>query len=82
MGGSDLGYVDLPYLFLDKIGTTTEVFGSINKSMLIHEAVLGDDDFGFVTIDVKGTAAISTERIFHILLQQSKPFLRLQGSTC
>jgi hypothetical protein len=24
--------------------------------MLIHEAVLGDDDFGFVTIDVKGNS--------------------------
>ncbi|KAJ6073170.1 hypothetical protein N7467_011255 [Penicillium canescens] len=56
MGGSDLGYVDLPYLFLDKNGATTEVFGSIDKSMLIHEAVLGDDDFGFVTIDVKGNS--------------------------
>ncbi|KAJ5776606.1 uncharacterized protein N7511_001617 [Penicillium nucicola] len=56
MGGSDLGYVDLPYLFLDKNGTTTEVLGSIDTSMLIHEAVLGDDDFGMVTIDVKGNS--------------------------
>ena len=82
MGGTDLGYVDLPYLFLDKNGTTTEVLGSIDKSMIIHEAVLGDDDFGFVTIDVKGNSCDFNERIFPILLQQSKLFLRLQGSTC
>jgi hypothetical protein len=56
MGGSDLGYVDLPYLFMDKNGTTTEVLGSIDKSKLINEAMLGDDDFGMVTIDIKGNS--------------------------
>ncbi|CAI7651013.1 unnamed protein product [Penicillium crustosum] len=54
LGGSDLGWVDLPYLFLGKSISSTVVLGSVDKEMLIHEAIAGDDDIGTVTIGVHG----------------------------
>ena len=54
MGGSSLGYVDLPNLMLEQDSTSTEVWGHVNISMLVDQALLGDGDFGSVTIDVKG----------------------------
>ncbi|KUM63940.1 hypothetical protein ACN42_g3155 [Penicillium freii] len=54
LGGSDLGWVDLPYLFLGKSISSTVVLGSVDKEMLIHEAISGDDDIGTVTIGVHG----------------------------
>jgi hypothetical protein len=54
LGGSDLGYVDLPNLMLEQDITSTLVLGDINTSMLVNEAILGDGELGQVTIDVKG----------------------------
>ncbi|KAJ5259600.1 hypothetical protein N7478_012581 [Penicillium angulare] len=54
MGGSDLGYVDLPNLMLKQEGTSTVVLGKINETMLVQEALLGSGEFGEVTIDVQG----------------------------
>lgn len=54
MGGSDLGYVDLPNLMLEQDISSTVVLGNLNETMLVNEAVLGEGDFGVVTIDVKG----------------------------
>ncbi|KGO42896.1 Protein of unknown function DUF3712 [Penicillium expansum] len=50
LGGSDLGWVDFPYLFLEKSVTSTVVLGSVSKEALIQEAISGNDDFGTVTI--------------------------------
>ncbi|KAJ5129771.1 Protein of unknown function DUF3712 [Penicillium bovifimosum] len=55
MGGEDLGWVELPYLKLEKTISSAVVLGSIDKKMLIHGAVQSDD-FGVVTIDVKGNS--------------------------
>lgn len=54
MSGKSLGYVVLPHLFLQKEPKDSVVLGSIDKEMLIHEAITGDDDFGTVTIDIHG----------------------------
>ncbi|KAJ5513597.1 hypothetical protein N7463_003149 [Penicillium fimorum] len=54
MGGSELGWVDLPYLFLEKTISSAVVLGSVDKERLIHEAISGDDDIGTVTIEVHG----------------------------
>ncbi|OQE29181.1 hypothetical protein PENFLA_c004G09270 [Penicillium flavigenum] len=54
LGDSDLGWVDLPYLFLEKEISGTVVRGSVDKQMLIHEAISGDDEVGIVTIGVHG----------------------------
>lgn len=54
MGGSDLGYVDLPNLMLQQVISNTIVLGNINTSMLVNEAILGSGELGEVTIDVKG----------------------------
>jgi hypothetical protein len=53
MGGSPLGYVDLPNLMLEQNITTTDVLGQVDISSLV-DAALGSDDFGVVTIDVHG----------------------------
>ena len=49
-----MGWVDLPYLFLEKEISSTVVLGSVDKQMLIHEAISGDDEVGVVTIGVHG----------------------------
>ena len=54
LGGSDLGWVDFPHLFLEKSVTSTVVLGSVSKEALIQEAISGNDDFGTVTIGVRG----------------------------
>lgn len=54
MGGSKLGYVDIPNLMLQQENTTAIVLGNVDESMLIREFVWGDGDSGDVTIDVKG----------------------------
>ncbi|KAJ5614856.1 hypothetical protein N7528_008510 [Penicillium herquei] len=54
MGGSTLGYVDLPNLMLDQSTSSAVVLIKVNESMLIDEALLGDGDLGVVTIDIKG----------------------------
>lgn len=54
MGNKELGYVVLPHLFLEKEPRDSVVLGSIDKEMLIHEAIAGDDDFGTVTIGIHG----------------------------
>jgi hypothetical protein len=54
LGTKDLGYVVLPHLFLGKEATNSVVLGSIDKEMLIHEAIAGDDDLGTVTIGIHG----------------------------
>ncbi|OQE47054.1 hypothetical protein PENCOP_c001G01929 [Penicillium coprophilum] len=54
MGGSELGWVDLPYLFLEKTTSSAVVLGSVDKGRLIHEAISGDDEIGTVTIEVHG----------------------------
>ncbi|KAJ5088881.1 hypothetical protein N7456_012497 [Penicillium angulare] len=54
MGGSDLGYVDLPSLMLKQENTSTVVLGKVNETMLVQEALLGSGEFGEVTIDVQG----------------------------
>ncbi|KAJ6111838.1 hypothetical protein N7523_007899 [Penicillium sp. IBT 18751x] len=54
MGGSDLGYVDLPNLMLQQDISSTIVLGNINTSMLVHEAILGSGELGEVTLDIKG----------------------------
>lgn len=54
MGGSDLGYIDLPNLMLQQDITSTLVLGNLNTSMLVNEALFGDGDIGEVTMDVKG----------------------------
>ena len=54
MGGSELGWVDLPHLLLGKPASSAVVLGSVDKSRLIHEAISGDDDLGTVTIEVHG----------------------------
>ncbi|KAJ5237219.1 hypothetical protein N7489_007310 [Penicillium chrysogenum] len=54
LGDSDLGWVDLPYFFLEKEISSTVVRGSVDKQMLIHEAISGDDEIGIVTIGVHG----------------------------
>ncbi|KAJ5174614.1 uncharacterized protein N7482_000491 [Penicillium canariense] len=54
MGGSSLGYVDLPNLKLEQYNTTAVVLGNVDESMLIQEVVWGDGDSGDVTIDIKG----------------------------
>ncbi|KAJ5835519.1 hypothetical protein N7447_001545 [Penicillium robsamsonii] len=54
MGGSELGWVDVPYLFLQKTISSAVVLGSVDKERLIHEAISGDDDIGTVTIEVHG----------------------------
>ena len=54
MGGSTLGYVDLPNLMLDQNTSSAVVLIKVNESMLIDEALLGDGDLGVVTIDIKG----------------------------
>ncbi|CRG82754.1 hypothetical protein PISL3812_00100 [Talaromyces islandicus] len=53
MGDSPLGYVDLPNLMLEKNVTTTVVLGNVSISTLV-DAAFGSDDFGVVTIDVRG----------------------------
>jgi hypothetical protein len=55
MGGSDLGWVELPYLKLEKTVSSSVVLGSVDKGMLVHEA-LRSDDFGVVTIEVQGNS--------------------------
>ncbi|CAG8187790.1 unnamed protein product [Penicillium salamii] len=54
MSGKDLGYVVLPHLFLEREPKETIVLGSIDKGMLIHEAISGSDDFGTVTVGIHG----------------------------
>jgi hypothetical protein len=54
LGDKDLGYVVLPHLFLSKEAASTVVLGSLDKEMLIHEAIVGDDDFGTVTLGIHG----------------------------
>lgn len=54
MGGSNLGYVDIPNLMLQQENTTAVVLGNVDESMLIREFVWGDGDSGDVTIGVKG----------------------------
>ncbi|KAJ6188270.1 hypothetical protein N7519_003178 [Penicillium mononematosum] len=54
LGDSDLGWVDLPYLFLQKEIISTVVRGSVDKQMLIREAISGDNEVGIVTIGVHG----------------------------
>ncbi|KAJ5329852.1 hypothetical protein N7452_010242 [Penicillium brevicompactum] len=54
LGDKDLGYVVLPHLFLEQEPRDSVVLGSIDKAMLIHEAITGDDDFGTVTIGIHG----------------------------
>lgn len=54
MGGSDLGYIDLPNLMLEQDIFSTVVLGNLNTSMLVNEALLGSGELGEVTIDVKG----------------------------
>ncbi|CEJ56143.1 hypothetical protein PMG11_02364 [Penicillium brasilianum] len=54
LGGSNLGYVDIPNLMLQQENTTAVVLGSVDESMLIREVVWGDGDSGDVTIGVKG----------------------------
>lgn len=54
MGGSTLGYVDIPNLILQQTNTSAVVLGNVDMSMLIREFVWGDEDSGDVTIDVKG----------------------------
>lgn len=53
MGGSSLGYVDLPNLMLEQDIFTTDVLAQINETMLIHQAFLSNE-IGVVTIDIKG----------------------------
>ncbi|KAJ5692873.1 hypothetical protein N7462_002296 [Penicillium macrosclerotiorum] len=54
MGGTSLGYVDLPHLMLEQHNTSTLALGNVNKSMLIQEVIWSDGDSGEVTIDVRG----------------------------
>ncbi|KAJ6031633.1 hypothetical protein N7540_002365 [Penicillium herquei] len=54
MGGSTLGYVDLPNLMLEQDVSSAVVLIKVNESMLIDEALLGDNSLGVVTIDIKG----------------------------
>jgi hypothetical protein len=54
LGDSDLGWVDLPYLFLERKISSTVVRGLVDKQMLIHEAISGDDEVGIVTIGIHG----------------------------
>ncbi|KAJ5197982.1 uncharacterized protein N7498_007099 [Penicillium cinerascens] len=54
MGGSDLGYIDLPNLMLQQDVSSSVVLGNLDISMLVHEALFGDGELGEVTIDVKG----------------------------
>ena len=53
MGGSPLGYVDLPNLMLEQDKSDTIVLVNVNESMLVKEA-LGAEDIGTVTIDIQG----------------------------
>lgn len=53
MGGSPLGYVDLPNLMLVQNITTTDVLGNINLTSLT-DAALGSSDLGVVTIGIHG----------------------------
>lgn len=46
MGGSDLGYVDLPNLKLEQDINSTVVLGNLDETMLIIEGVLGGSEFG------------------------------------
>lgn len=55
MDGSELGWVDLPYLFLEKDISTTVVLGSVDKDRLVREAIRADD-LGIVTIEVHGNS--------------------------
>ncbi|KAJ5925788.1 hypothetical protein N7454_007298 [Penicillium verhagenii] len=54
MGGSSLGYIDMPNLTLDQGASSTVVLGQVDESMLVHEALLGNGGFGTVTIDIRG----------------------------
>ncbi|KAJ5550491.1 hypothetical protein N7535_001567 [Penicillium sp. DV-2018c] len=55
MGGEELGWVELPYLKLEKTISNSVVLGSVDKRMLVHGA-FQSDDFGIVTIDVQGNS--------------------------
>ncbi|KAJ6111257.1 hypothetical protein N7486_003492 [Penicillium sp. IBT 16267x] len=54
MGGSSLGYIDMPNLMLNQDISSAVVLGQIDESMLVQEALLGDGDVGTVTIDIQG----------------------------
>lgn len=54
LGGSKLGYVDIPNLMLQQTNTSAVVLGNVDMSMLLKEFVWGDGDNGDVTIRVKG----------------------------
>lgn len=54
LGGSKIGYVDIPNLMLQQTNTSAVVLGNVDMSMLIREFVWGDGDNGDVTIGVKG----------------------------
>ncbi|KAJ5673691.1 hypothetical protein N7507_002818 [Penicillium longicatenatum] len=54
MGGSSLGYIDMPDLTLNQDISSAVVLGHVDESMLVQEALLGDGDIGTVTIDIQG----------------------------
>ncbi|KAJ5523684.1 hypothetical protein N7494_010334 [Penicillium frequentans] len=54
MGGSSLGYIDMPNLTLNQGVSNAVVLGQVDESMLVQEALLGDGDVGTVTIDIQG----------------------------
>ncbi|KAJ5161833.1 hypothetical protein N7492_007225 [Penicillium capsulatum] len=54
MGGSALGYVDLPNLTLHRGNGTTQVQGNVDKAMLTKEALGDGHELGVVTIGVHG----------------------------
>ena len=54
MGGSSLGYIDMPNLMLNQDISSAVVLGQVDESMLVQEALLGDGDVGTVTIDIQG----------------------------
>lgn len=54
MGGTALGYVDLPNLTLHQGNGTTQVLGNVNKAMLTKEALGEGHELGVVTIGVHG----------------------------
>ncbi|KAJ5786930.1 uncharacterized protein N7503_012142 [Penicillium pulvis] len=54
MGGSSLGYIDMPNLTFSQGVSNAVVLGQVDESMLVQEALLGDGDVGTVTIDIQG----------------------------
>ncbi|KAJ5912278.1 hypothetical protein N7504_001161 [Penicillium tannophilum] len=54
MGGSSLGYIEMPDLTLNQGISNAVVLGQVDESMLVQEALLGDGDVGTVTIDIQG----------------------------